>query len=108
MQNMKKEILKTVLVDSKMNVICSETISSGGANTNTIELKDVLASAVARSASGIILIHNHPSGDTKPSKDDIKFTKSIAKVGAIMGIEVLDHIIVGNGSYISFRERELL
>lgn len=107
MQHMKKEILKTILVDSKMNVICSETISLGSGNTNRIELKEVFAPAVARSASGMILIHNHPSGQTEPSKEDIKFTKNIAKTGAIMGIELLDHIIVGNGSYTSFRERGL-
>ncbi len=107
MQHMKKEILKIVLVDSKMNVICSETISIGSSNTNSIEPKDVLAPAVGRSAAGIFLIHNHPSGETKPSREDIKFTRNIAKAGAIMGIELLDHIIIGNGNYTSFRENEL-
>ena len=70
--------------------------------------KDVFRTGVREGAAGIILAHNHPGGDPTPSRKDIEFTKEIKKAGLIIGIEVLDHIIVGEENYVSFRESGLL
>ncbi|HHU31245.1 MAG TPA: hypothetical protein GXZ50_01090, partial [Clostridia bacterium] len=66
---------------------------------------EVFKLAVKKSAASLILAHNHPSGDSKPSKEDIEITKRLVEAGKIMGIEVLDHIILGNGSFTSLKEQ---
>lgn len=107
MQNLRKEVLKCICLDSKARILKSDTISIGGLNTNNVEARDVFKSAVAESAAAMVLIHNHPSGDPTPSKDDTDLTLKVIEAGKLLGIEILDHIIIGDGKYFSFKESEL-
>ena len=95
----KREIAKVIILNSKNVVIKIINISLGGANFACIEPKDVLAEAIKVQAPKIILVHNHPSGDPKPSKGDYNVTDRIYEAAELMGIELLDHIIIGDEDY---------
>ena len=89
-----------------LNAIC--TISVGCLTCTIVHPREVFKPAILSSSSSIILIHNHPSGDPTPSKEDKDITDRLVKAGEILGIEVVDHIIVGDQGYISFREESLI
>ncbi|GHU66345.1 UPF0758 protein [Clostridia bacterium] len=93
----KQEYLYTVLLNSKHEMIGKELIAKGGITSSPAAPQDVFRPAVRRGASGIILVHNHPSGDPSPSEDDCKATERIGKAGALIGIKLVDHIVVGGG-----------
>ena len=95
----KQEKVKVLILNSKKIVLKTYDVSLGGSNFAYIEPKDVLAEAIKMQAPKIILIHNHPSGDAKPSKGDYKVTDRIYEAAQLMGIQLLDHIIIGDGSY---------
>ena len=98
----KKEHFKTVLLDTKGKVIHIDEVSIGGLATAPVHPREVFAPAIKRSASGIILVHNHPSGDPAPSMADDYLTERLNDAGKLLGIRVLDHIIIGDGEYYSF------
>lgn len=103
----KQEILKVALLNNKNKLLKIIDIAKGGGNFVTATIKSVLNEAVKIEASKIILIHNHPGGDPTPSKQDIEFTKKVEQACEILGIQLLDHIVIGNMNYISiFSERE--
>ena len=95
----KREIAKVLILNSKNIILKSINISLGGANFNCIEPKDVLAEAIKMQAPKIILVHNHPSGDCTPSKSDYKVTDRLYEAAEVMGIQLLDHIIIGDNTY---------
>lgn len=95
----KRELAKVIILNSKNVVLRIIDISLGGANFACIEPKDVLAEAIKMQAPKIILIHNHPSGDATPSKNDYNVTDRIYEAAELMGIKLLDHIIIGDGVY---------
>lgn len=95
----KREIAKVIILNNKNIVLRIVNISLGGSNFACIEPKDVLAEAIKMQAPKIILIHNHPSGDPKPSKGDYKVTDRIYECADLMGIELLDHVVIGDGTY---------
>ncbi len=95
----KQEKVKVLILNSKNTVLKTYDVSLGGSNFAYIEPKDVLAEAIKMQAPKIILIHNHPSGDAKPSKGDYKVTDRIYEAAQLMGIQLLDHIIIGDGLY---------
>lgn len=97
-----------LILDSKNKLIALETISVGTINSTIVHPREVFKGAIKRSANAIILVHNHPSGDPTPSEEDIKITRRLAEVGQIVGIQVLDHIIVGKNRHVSLRERNIL
>lgn len=95
----KREIVKILILNSKNVVLKIMDISVGGTNFNVIEPKHILYEPVKMQAANIILVHNHPSGDPKPSKSDYETTDKIYELAAVMGINLLDHIIIGDGRY---------
>ena len=95
----KREIAKVIILNTKNVVIRIINISFGGTNFASISPKEVLAEAVKIGSPKIILVHNHPSGDPKPSKEDFRITDRIYECADIMGIELLDHVIIGDGTY---------
>ncbi len=105
---LKKEIFKGVYLDTKNRVIADETVSMGSLNTNIVHPREVFKKAIEKSAASIILVHNHPSGDPTPSNEDIELTKRMREAGNLLGIEVFDHVIIGDGKYISLKEKELI
>lgn len=97
----KQEILKVAILDNKNHLIKIKDIAIGSGNFVVATIKSVLNEAVKIEASKIILIHNHPSGDPTPSIADIEFTKKVANAAEILGIQLLDHIVIGDTQYIS-------
>lgn len=95
----KKEIMKLVILNSKNIIQKIVNISLGATNSVSVEPKEILLEAIKCQAARIILIHNHPSGDPTPSKDDYRFTDKIYECTDLMGIELLDHIVIGDGKY---------
>lgn len=108
MRCLKKEHFKIAILDTKNQIITIESISVGNLNSSIVHPREVFNAAIRRSGNSIILIHNHPSGDPMPSQEDINITNRIVEAGSIIGIKVLDHIIIGDNKYISFKERGLL
>ena len=108
MRYLNKEIFNIILLNTKNNVIAIENISIGSLNASIVHPREVFNIAIKRSSSAIILAHNHPSGDPKPSTEDINITKRLIEAGTIIGINVLDHIIIGDGIYFSMKEKEII
>jgi len=104
----KKENFVVLYLNARNQVIHKETISIGTLNASVVHPREVFQPAITKSAASIILAHNHPSGDTTPSDDDIELTKRIIKAGEIMGIEVLDHVIVSEKSHLSMKDKGLM
>ena len=103
-----KEIFKIVLLNTKNEIITDVDISIGTLNSSLVHPREVFREAIRRSSNKIILLHNHPSGDIQPSKEDKNVTKRLKECGEIIGIEVMDHIIIGDGVYFSFKENMLI
>lgn len=101
---LKQEHFLCVLLDTKNRVLREVEISSGGLNAAIFQPRDVLRQAVVESAAGIILIHNHPSGDPKPSADDLHVTRRTKKACDVAGIRLLDHLVVGEEGYVSLAD----
>jgi DNA repair protein RadC len=99
-----KEHFVTLFLDTKNHVIAQETISIGSLNAAIVHPRCVYRSAIKRNSASIVCVHNHPSGDPSPSQEDIKLTGRLKEVGEIIGIELLDHCIIGNNEFISLKE----
>lgn len=101
----KQEHLKAIFLDTKKYVIKVKTMFVGTVNASTVHPRDIFREAVSCNAVGIILMHNHPTGDITPSLNDDNFTNKIISASKLIGIEVIDHLIVGNNKYYSYREK---
>ncbi len=108
MMHLKQEEFRVVLLNSKNKVIGLPVISKGSLDQTTVYPRDVLRPAIVSGACFIILVHNHPSGDPTPSEQDILLTRELCLCGKVMGIEVIDHVIIGTEGYISFKLRKLM
>jgi len=94
-----------VLLDTKYRVMRASVVASGTLNATVVEPRDVFREAVQGAAAAVIVFHNHPSGDPHPSPDDEELTRRLSAAGVLMGIDVLDHMILGDGRYYSFKEK---
>ena len=108
MNNLNQEVLKLILVNTKNTVIGVKDIFKGSLNTSIVHPREIFREAVQRGSANIIICHNHPSGDSTPSKEDINITLRIKQCGDLMGIKLLDHIIIGNNNYISLKEKGII
>jgi len=104
----RKEHLISLYLDAQNRLICRETVSIGSLNTTRTHPREVLQPAIVNSALAFILVHNHPSGSLDPSRDDVEFTRTMARAGELMGISLYDHIIVSRRGFVSLKERGLL
>lgn len=104
MQYLEVEEVRVIILNTKAVVKSVVTVSKGALNSSSITLRELLAEPIKQMASAIILVHNHPSGDTTPSKADIKLTERIISSTNLFDIELRDHIIIGNKGYTSIRE----
>jgi DNA repair protein RadC len=102
--NSDREILLSIMLTVKNDLIGVETVSIGSITASTTTPRDIFKSAILANAVAIIVCHNHPSGELIPSKNDIEITKQLIAAGDILGIKVLDHIIVSNQGYRSLRD----
>lgn len=108
LKNLKKEIFKVILLNGKNKIIRDVTVSEGGLNLNIVHPREVFNPAIRDSALSIIALHNHPSGDPTPSLDDIELTKRLVSAGNILGIKLLDHIIIGDGRFVSLLDKGVI
>ena len=111
LKNLKKEVFITVLLDAKNRLINEkqyDKVSEGSLTKSIIHPREAFREAIRESAASVIFVHNHPSGDPSPSPDDIAVTERLRKAGEIIGISVIDHIIIGDGKYISLKEKGFL
>lgn len=107
MRYLDKEHFNVALLDTKNQVLSIENISIGTLNASIVHPRDAFSIAIKKNANAIILLHNHPSGDPQPSNEDINITHRLSDVGNLVGIKVLDHIIIGDNRYVSFKEKNL-
>lgn len=104
----KQEHMKMLMLNSKSHLIGESDVSKGTVNASLITPRELFIEALQRNAVSIVIMHNHPSGDPTPSREDMLTTKRISEAGNLIGIELLDHIIIGNNCYMSFRESGIL
>ncbi|HLD61704.1 MAG TPA: DNA repair protein RadC, partial [Patescibacteria group bacterium] len=104
LRDLKKEHFVVLYLNARNQLVHKETVSIGTLNANLVHPREVFEPAIKHSAANIIVAHNHPSGDSKPSEDDLEITKRLTEAGKIMGIEIADHIIVAKNSHLSFKE----
>lgn len=108
MRDLRKEELHVFCLDTKNYVTKQRRIFEGSLNASIIHSREVFRFAIEEAAASIILVHNHPSGDPAPSPEDINATKQLVKAGALLDIPVTDHVIIGDGCYISMREEGII
>ncbi|NLO89062.1 MAG: DNA repair protein RadC [Clostridia bacterium] len=104
MRYLDREHFKAVFLNSKNHVLAVELISVGTLNASLVHPRELFKKAIIKSSAGIILVHNHPSGDPHPSEEDKLVTQRMVEAGKIIGIDVLDHVIIGDGRFVSMRE----
>ncbi|OLO40538.1 hypothetical protein BTR23_05980 [Alkalihalophilus pseudofirmus] len=108
MRSLTQEHFVCLYLNTKNHVLHRETIFIGSLNASIVHPREVFKEALRRSAASFICLHNHPSGDPTPSREDIEVTKRLTECGRILGIELLDHVIIGDRTYISLKEKGYL
>lgn len=108
MRYLRKEHFVCLYLNTKNHVIGRETISVGSLNVTIVHPREVFRAAIQRSSAAILCAHNHPSGDPTPSPEDIDLTARLAEAGAVVGIELLDHLVIGDGVFVSMKEKGLM
>lgn len=99
-----REHFRAVALDSKNRLILMEDVSVGSLSASLVHPRELFKTAIRNSAAGVVVVHNHPSGDVTPSLADIELTRRLAKAGDVLGIDLLDHVIVGDGCFTSLKE----
>jgi DNA repair protein RadC len=107
MSALEQEELRTVLLDVRNRVLETVTLYRGSVSSSQVRVGELFKAAVRRNASNIIVVHNHPSGDPTPSPDDVALTRAIVQAGKLLDIDVLDHLVIGRGRWVSLKERGL-
>lgn len=102
----KIEIAKIIILDNKNNILKIKKIATGSSNFVNLNIRSILSEAIKMNAPKIILVHNHPSGDSTPSKQDYELTSKIEQASKMLGVELLDHIVIGNMEYTSIKSLE--
>jgi len=107
MSHLEQEELRLVLLNTKNQVIAVPRLYRGNVNTSVVRVSELFREAMRENCPALIVVHNHPSGDTTPSAEDISITEQMVKAGKLLDIDVLDHIIIGQYGYISLKEKGL-
>jgi DNA repair protein RadC len=107
MAALRKEQFHVLLLDGKNRLLKEVRISEGSLTASLVHPREVFVPVIEESAAAIILVHNHPSGDPTPSAEDVAITQRLRQVGELMGVSVLDHVVIGDGRYVSFADESL-
>lgn len=107
MSALDQEHLRVLLLDTRNHVLDSVDVYKGSVNSSQVRVGEVFKAAVRRGATAVIVAHNHPSGDPTPSPDDVVITRAFAQAGKLLDVEVLDHLVIGQGKWVSMKERGL-
>lgn len=108
MRHLDREHFVALLLNVKNQVVAKELISIGTLSTSSVHPRELFKPAIRRSAASIILVHNHPSGDPEPSREDLEVTERLVEAGELLGIQVLDHLIIGDNRFVSFKNKGLI
>lgn len=108
MRHLDREHFRAILLNTKNQVVTVDNVSVGTLNSSTVHPRELFRNAIKRSAAALILLHNHPSGDPAPSREDIDITGRLVQAGKIVGIEVLDHVIIGDNKFTSLKAEGLI
>jgi len=104
MRHLKEEHFVCLFLNTKNRVIGRQTLSIGSLNASVVHPREVFRAAIRRSSAAILCAHNHPSGDPTPSDEDLEVTRRLVEAGRVVGIEVLDHLVIGDGRFVSLKE----
>jgi DNA repair protein RadC len=104
---LEQEHLRVVLLNTRNEVLGIPEVYKGSVNTSLVRVGEVFREAVRRNCPAVVVVHNHPSGDPTPSADDLSMTRQMVEAGRLLDIEVLDHLIIGHGRYVSLKEQGL-
>lgn len=107
MSALEQECLRVLLLDTRNHVLDIVEVYQGSVNMSQIRVGEVFKAAIRRNASGVIVVHNHPSGDPTPSPDDLAVTRALVQAGKLVDVDMLDHLIIGQGRFTSMKERGL-
>ena len=107
MSALPQEHLRVINLDTRNRVINIEKLYVGSLNSSTVRVGEIFRAAIARNAAAIVVLHNHPSGDPTPSPEDVAITRAVVQAGKLLDIDVLDHVVIGLGKYVSLKERGL-
>ena len=107
MAALEQEHLRVILLDRRNRVLETVEVYKGSVNSSQIRVGEIFKEAVRKNASALVVVHNHPSGDPTPSPDDVAVTRAIVQAGKLLDVEVLDHLVIGQGRWVSLKERGL-
>ena len=108
LEHLQVEEFHVIGLNTKNSVVFENTVSIGSLNSSIVTPRETFQMLIRRHCAGAIVAHNHPSGDPKPSNEDISLTEALSESGKILGIPILDHVIIGRGKYYSFKEQGLI
>lgn len=108
LKNESQEVIKTLILNTQNELMRIVTVTKGSTNSSYVEVKDIFKDAIKSNASKIILVHNHPSGQVDPSDADIALTERVKIAGELLSIELVDHVIIGNGVFASLKRKNLM
>ena len=106
MMYLDREHFRVINLNTKNQILAVDTVSIGSLDASLVHPREVFKLPIKRSAASLILVHNHPSGDTSPSREDIEVTKRLVEAGRLLGINILDHLIIGHNNFLSMKEKE--
>lgn len=107
MSALEQEHLRVILLDRRNRVMETVEVYKGSVNSSQVRIGELFKEAVRKNASALIVVHNHPSGDPTPSPDDVAVTRAIVQAGKLLDVDILDHLVIGNGKWVSLKERGL-
>ena len=107
MSALEQEHLRVILLDRRNRVMETVEVYKGSVNSSQVRVGEIFKEAIRKNASALVVIHNHPSGDPTPSPDDVAVTRAIVQAGKLLDVEVLDHLVIGQGKWVSLKERGL-
>lgn len=108
MAKYRQEVFRVLLLNQRNYLMGKHTVSKGTISMTLVHPREVFRPALVQSAANIVVVHNHPSGDAEPSSDDIQTTRRLVAAGKLLGVNVLDHVIVVRGGFLSFKQRRLV
>ena len=108
MRHLEQENFVSVMLDAKSKMICDRCISIGSISSTIVSPREIFREALKFNAVSILVLHNHPSGDSRPSDQDLNVTRRLCELGNLLGIKLVDHIVIGDGEYYSFKEKGIL
>lgn len=108
MRHLEKEVFRIILLNTKNNILKTINVSVGSLNASIVHPREVFREVLKNGCSAVVLVHNHPSGDPEPSREDVDTTNRLVSAGSILGIKILDHIIIGDGKFVSLKEKGII